>query len=131
MEKFKFIKEYEFKSSPKILFPYISTAEGLQAWFAEKADISAEQIYNFVWEKSDHLARLVLQKSNKLARFEFLPTHEIDQDDPDFIEFKLETSEITRAVYLSITDYSKNTNEHDLNELWDDLVETLRETVGG
>ncbi len=131
MEKFKFFKEYEIKASPKLLYPYISTPQGLQSWFAEKANINAEQTYNFVWEKTDHLAKLVYQKSNKMVRFEFLPSVEADETDPDFIEFKLDTNDITQSVYLAITDYSKNANEADLNELWDDLVETLRDTVGG
>lgn len=131
MVKFKFLKEYEIKASTKLLYPYISTPEGLQNWFAEKASLSPEQTYSFIWENTDHPAKLVLQKANKFVRFEFLPTKEGDEEDPDFIEFKLETSDVTQSVYLSITDYSKNTNEHELHELWDDLVESLKDTVSG
>ena len=31
--------EFEIKASPKVLYPYLSTASGLQQWFADKVTV--------------------------------------------------------------------------------------------
>ena len=42
MEKLKYVAEYEFRASPKMLFQYISTASGLSQWFAQKVNIKPD-----------------------------------------------------------------------------------------
>ena len=38
-KKQKYTLEFEIKSSPKILYNYLSTASGLEEWFADKVNI--------------------------------------------------------------------------------------------
>ncbi len=131
MTKFKFVKEYEIRASPKLLFPYISTAEGLASWFAEKAKYDRNtEIFHFEWDATDHPAKLVQQKLNKHARFDFHDTADTDAD-ANYIDFKLETNEITQATFLKISDYSTNTDEAELEGLWDGLVDVLKDLIGG
>ncbi len=47
MDQPHFEFEYEVKASPKVLYPYISTASGLQQWFAEKVTIKNGDNFNF------------------------------------------------------------------------------------
>ncbi len=132
MQQVQFSKEYEIRASPKILYPYVSSASGLGAWFADKATVDpSKQIYNFVWDNTDHKAKLSLQKLNKLARFDFESEEDGKAAEPFYIEFRLDTNELTQMVFLKITDCTLSSDPDELEELWDSLVATLREKVGG
>jgi len=74
MEKFKFVTEYELRASPKMLFPYISSASGLSQWFAAKVNTMPEHRFDFQWDNESHFARQVSLRQNKSVRFEFLDT---------------------------------------------------------
>ena len=130
--KKKFVKEYEIRASPRLLFPYISTATGLSEWFADKADYDNEShVFNFKWDDADHHAKQTVKKLNKVTRFEFFHEASNEVDDLTFIEFKIEQNELTGSVYLNITDYSPSTEDDELEDLWDGLVGKLKEIVGG
>ncbi len=53
MNNLKFHAEYELRASPKMLYPYISTAAGLQQWFADKVTISPDHVFDFLWDKEN------------------------------------------------------------------------------
>jgi molecular chaperone HtpG len=47
--------EYEIKASPKVIYPYLSTASGLQQWFADKVTViskSPEEDKQYRWEST-------------------------------------------------------------------------------
>ncbi len=50
--------EFPVKSSPAILFEYISTASGLQEWFADKVD-RKEDVFHFTWNGNTDTAHLL------------------------------------------------------------------------
>lgn len=130
--KHRFIREYEFRATPKLLYPYLTTPSGLAEWFSDKAYYDgASHIFNFIWENSDHHARITAQKLNKHVKFEFLPEDNNTHDDLSYIEFKLDQNELTQSSYLKVIDYSPATNDEDLENLWEGLVSKLRELVGG
>ena len=129
MEKYKFITEYELRASPKMLFPYISTASGLSQWFAAKVNVMSEQRFDFQWDNESHIARQVSLRQNKGVRFEFLETSENDSDN-NYIDFRIDQSELTQSTFLRITDYSATTDEDELKDLWDGLMDKLKEIVG-
>ncbi len=132
MSKYKFTRDYELKASPKFLYPYISTANGLSQWFAEKVSQEADNHFNFIWDKKEHPARLTMHKQNKYTKFEFIPQNGSGQPgNPNFIEFTIDTNELTQSVFLKISDYSEETSIEDLEELWDGLVSNLREILNG
>ena len=129
MEKFKFITEYELRASPKMLFPYISTASGLSQWFASKVNTMPEQRLDFQWDNESHIAKQVSMRQNKGVRFEFLETDENNTDN-NYVDFRVEQSELTQSTFLKITDYSSNTDEEELQDLWNGLMDKLKEIVG-
>jgi len=47
-EKKKFTIEYEIKSSPRILYGFLSEANGLTQWFADDVTVR-DQVYTFTW----------------------------------------------------------------------------------
>jgi len=131
MKKFKFIKEYEVKASVKMLFPYLSTAVGLAEWFADKVENVNPQTLLFHWDKEDHIGKIVAHRIGKSIKFEFEPESQEDVLNPSYLEFKLDFNEMTHTTFVKVTDYSVETDEEELNELWDGLIHTLKEIVGG
>jgi hypothetical protein len=126
MTKFKFSQEYPFKTSPKVLFNYISTPGGLQQWFAEKVTMDSNHLYHFTWDEEEHIAELTSSRLNKSTRFDF-----VGPDEGNYIEFKLVLSEIDNSIFLKITDYSDNVDEADLESVWKGFIADLKEIVGG
>ena len=130
MEKTKFVAEYELRASPKMLFPYLSTASGLSQWFAAKVNTMPEQRFDFQWDNESHIARQVSMRQNKGVRFEFIDTAETGSEH-NYVDFRVDQSELTQATFLRITDFSTNPDEDDLQDLWDGLIDKLKEIVGG
>ncbi|MPR36398.1 START-like domain-containing protein [Salmonirosea aquatica] len=129
MEKHKFTTEFELRSSPKVLFPYISTASGLEQWFAEKVTIMPDHRFDFQWDGSSHFARQTSHRLNKAVRYEFEDDGE-SSEDTNYVEMKLEVSDLTQATYLRIIDYSQTMDEDELSSLWNGLMDSLKEIVG-
>ena len=60
-EKKKFSIEYEIKSSPRILYGFLSEPNGLTQWFADDVSIK-DQVYTFTWNGEEQKAKLLLLK---------------------------------------------------------------------
>ncbi len=129
MEKHKFITEYELRSSPKVLFPYISTASGLEQWFAEKVTVLPDHRFDFQWDGNSHVARQTAHRLNKAVRYEF-EDESNPEADTNFVEMRLEVSDLTQSTYLRIVDYSQTMDEEELSSLWNGLMDSLKEIVG-
>jgi len=129
MQKFKYSNEYELRASPKMLFPYISTASGLSQWFCEKVNNKPDHTLDFIWDKESHLAEQTAMRLNKSVKFEFVDTSENNRDN-NYVEFKIEVSDLSGPTYLRITDYSATTDEEELNDFWESLINNLKEIVG-
>ncbi|MBE9462885.1 START-like domain-containing protein [Dyadobacter subterraneus] len=129
MEKFKFITEFELRSSPKVLFPYISTPSGLEQWFAEKVIVMPNQRFDFQWDGDSHIAKQTGLRINKGVKFEFENTSP-DELDNNHLEMKLEVSELTQTTFLRVIDYSSNKDEAELISLWNGFMDNLKEIVG-
>jgi len=131
MGKNKFITEFEINASQKILFPYLSTASGLAQWFADDVNINEDKVYSFLWDGEDHRATKAAQRSNVSVKFEFLPETEEDKNDPNYIELKLNLNELTQSVFIQITDYSDLDDEEEQQDLWENIVYSLKQIIGG
>ncbi len=114
-----------------MLFPYLSTASGLQTWFADSVRELGQKKLHFVWDNEDHYAKVVVMRSNKQIKFEFENTETEDDSSPAYIELRLQENEMTNTTFLKVVDYSEVSDENDLDSLWEGLVHQLREIVGG
>ena len=123
--------EHPINASPKILFPYLSTASGLSQWFCDDVSYLDGNCLNFVWDKEDHYAEMSSQRLNKSVRFVFLDARRQPVADPNFLEFLLDSSEVTDEVFLRVTEYTETIDADEHQEMWEGLVSTLREQVGG
>ncbi|MDH5609177.1 MAG: START-like domain-containing protein [Cyclobacteriaceae bacterium] len=127
MEKNKFIGEYGINASKKMLFPYISTPSGLSQWFADDVNVNEDKVYTFIWDGEENRARLNSSRSNHHVRFEFISE---EDEDPNYVELRLEMNELTQEVYIRVVDYS-DIDMEESQELWDGLIHDLKEIVGG
>jgi hypothetical protein len=131
MSKIKFVREYPLNSSAKMLFPYLSTASGLSQWLCEAATQLGDRKFNLVWDNADHIAEMTSYRTNKSVRFTFINTSKVVPHDYSYIDFSIETSELTQEQYLRIIDYTDVGDVEQLTELWDNLIQNLRELIGG
>jgi uncharacterized protein YndB with AHSA1/START domain len=129
MEKYKFVTEFELRSSPKVLFPYISTPSGLEQWFAEKVTVLPDHRYDFQWDGDSHIAKQTGLRINKAVKFEFENTSE-DELDNNHVELKLEVSDLTQTTFLRVVDYSANRDQAELESLWHGFIDNLKDIVG-
>ena len=130
MSKFEYVGEFEFKASKKMLYPYLSSASGLSQWFADDVNIDEDKMLTVIWDGEENKAKMVAHRTNSLVKMEFLPKDENDTD-PNYVEFKLDMSDMTQSVFVTVTDYSEMEDEEELGELWENLMHKLKEIVGG
>ncbi len=122
--KKKFTLEYVLRSSPKILFTFISTPNGLSEWFAEDVNVH-EDVYTFNWDNEVSKAKLLGYKENKSVKFKWL------EDEPYcYFEMEVIQDELTNDVALSITDFASEDELKDKQLIWDSQVDTLISVLG-
>ena len=126
-KKKEFVIEYDFQSSPQLLFQYLSTPSGLSEWFSDDVNYRGEK-YTFFWGESEEHARVLSKKINEKIRFQWI-TEEDDEEDY-FFEFKIQMDEITKDVSLIITDFSEEDELEEAKLLWDSLVSDLKQVLG-
>ncbi|WP_046242506.1 START-like domain-containing protein [Hymenobacter terrenus] len=129
--KTRFVVEFPINASPKILFPYLATASGLAQWFCDDVRYVEGQRLNFIWDHENHYAEILGQRLNRAIRFVFLDEHRQSVPDANFLEFTLDSSQVTDEVYLRVIDYSSAQDVSEQQEMWEGLVAKLREQVGG
>lgn len=124
--KKKITLEYTINSSPKVLFPRLSTPGGLSEWFADNVNIQGN-VFSFFWEESEQKAEIVQKKENKYIRF-----HWIESDDPDaqWFEFRINTDELTGDTALIITDFTDEEDKESTIELWNSQISKLKHVIG-
>ncbi len=121
--------EYEIKASPKVLYPYLSTASGLQQWFADQVTVKNAENFIFFWDDEHHNAQLVQNKTNKSVKFEF--DRADSAPNSSYIELILDVSELSNTTYLKVFDSASTfKSPEDATELWDYLTDKLKEIVG-
>ena len=123
-EKKKFVLEYEVRSSPRILFSFISEANGLSQWFADDVNVR-DHTYTFTWDDEEQRAKLLSIKENKSVRFRWI-------DDPAqyYFEMEIVQDEITNDVALSVTDFATEDTMAERKSIWDNQIGLLVSVLG-
>ena len=79
IKKKEFVIEYDFQSSPQLLFQYLSTASGLSEWFSDDVNYRGEK-YTFFWGDSEEYARVLSKKINEKIRFQWINGEDDEED---------------------------------------------------
>ena len=123
-EKKKFNLEYEVKSSPRILYSFLSESNGLTQWFADKVTFR-DQVYTFTWDDEEQKAKLVAMKENKFIRFRWL-----DDEPQCYFEMEIVQDELTNDVALSITDFATEDTIAEHKLIWNNQIDYLMSVLG-
>jgi hypothetical protein len=127
MKKAKIKMEYMLKGGTEnIIWSIISTASGLETWFADKVT-SKEKIYTFRWGKTEtREAELIGCRANNFIRFHWLD----DEERKSYFEMKIVYNELTEDLTLEVTDWAEPGEEDDVRDLWDSEIEKLKRVSG-
>jgi uncharacterized protein YndB with AHSA1/START domain len=123
-DKKKFNIEYEIKSSPRILYSFLSEPNGLTQWFADDVTVK-DQMYTFTWDDEPQKAKLILMKENKLVRFKWM-----DDEPACYFEMEIMQDELTNDVALGITDFATEETIAERKLIWDNQVDYLISVLG-
>lgn len=116
--------EYTVRSSPGILYEFLSTTSGLQEWFADMVK-QRDGIYSFNWNGSVEKAKVVDKNQDEFIRF-----HWMDTPENEYFEFRIRKSEVTSETVLLITDFAEKNEVHDESQLWDTQLKDLFHRIG-
>jgi uncharacterized protein YndB with AHSA1/START domain len=123
-KKSMFTVEYPVRCSPAILYEFLSTANGLQEWFADKVD-QKEDTFFFSWNNSTDEADRVSFLENEYVRYRWEY-----YDDDEFFEFRIAQSPVTNETILQITDFAEKIDLKDQQQLWNTQVNDLKHRIG-
>src|SRR5687768_12948178 len=123
-KRVKFSIEIEVKSSPNILFTYLSSPSGLAEWFCDDVDVHSGN-YIFKWDGSEQEAQVVKTINNKLVRFRWA-----DSDEEEYFEMEVRVDDLTSDVALVITDFCDAGDERSSEQLWESQVQQLKMAIG-
>jgi uncharacterized protein YndB with AHSA1/START domain len=116
--------EYVIKSSPTILFEFVTTPSGLVQWFADRADINGEEI-TFNWKGSEESAAILEWVEDERVRYRW----EWHEDD-EFFQFRIYKNDITMDTVLEVTDFAEEKEVNDQRRLWDSQIKSLMKAIG-
>jgi len=131
MVKSKFVADYQINASRKMIFNYLSTASGLEDWFADEVRIDEDKNFIFFFDNEEHHARVASMRINNHIKFDFFDPDNPDEEDHSYVEFKLEENEVTQTMFLKVVDYTDDYDEEESQAIWDGLIGKLKETIGG
>lgn len=120
----KFSIEIEVKSSPNILYSYLSSPSGLAEWFCDDVDVHSGN-YIFKWDGSEQEAEVVRTINNKLVRFRWA-----DSAEDEYFEMEVRVDDLTSDVALVITDFCDAGDERSSEQLWESQVQQLKMAIG-
>ncbi len=129
MERVSFSLEFVLKTSPAIVYQFLTTPDCLIRWFCDEVDVEREgdyDIYTFTWTGADEVAHLVDDIQEEKLVFKWLDA----DDDEEYLEFSMSRSEVTNDTVLVITDYCDDDEVDDQKQLWNNQIAAMKKAMG-
>jgi len=121
----KYELEFVVRSSPEMLYEFLSTPSGLSEWFCDDVNIR-NGIFTFIWDGQLQQARLLKTIDDQLVRFQW-----VDKVDGSYFEFKIQRDDLTNDISLIVTDFAEMASERESSKLlWQSQVEKLLHIIG-
>ena len=127
MGKEKIQMEFMLKSgSGNIVWNIISTASGLETWFADKVTLK-DKTFIFQWGNSEIKKATILNyRVNNFIKMKWE-----DEDDPKaYFELKLIYNELTKEYTLEVVDFAYKDEIEDQQDLWSSQIDNLKRVSG-
>lgn len=124
MKKKQFSIEIPIRCSPNILYGFLTTASGLQEWFADQVEQHGDSFF-FTWEGSTDEAIRIETVENESIKYKW-----DYMDEGEFFELKISQSPITNETILIITDFAADYERKDQEQLWQSQIDDLKTRIG-
>ncbi len=124
MSKVKYSTEVMLRSSPAILYNFLTSPSSLAQWFCDNCDMNGD-IYTFEWDGFEEEAILEESDEDRYVRY-----HWVDSDKDEFFSFEISKSEISNDTVLTITDFAEEDEIDDQILLWESQIDTLSKRIG-
>ena len=124
MPRKQFTLEYIIRSSPSILFEFVTQPTNLAQWFSDYCD-SQGDIFIFGWNGSFQRAR-----QTEVEQDDYVKYHWEDSVKGEYFMFRVYKSEIANDTILEITDFAEAKEIKEQTFLWDKQIEDLKHTIG-
>lgn len=125
MAREKYSVEFLIRSSPAILYRFLTTPSGLIQWFCDSCDVT-EDVYEFGWDGAIDLAELEIDIEDEQVQF-----HWQEAPENEFFRFDISKSEISNDTVLTVTDFADDYDVEDQRLLWQNQLEQLARACGG
>lgn len=125
VERTRLEMEFIFRASPTIIYTFVTTPACLVRWYCDRVDITNDT-YIFTWRGSSEVAELVDDIEDERVRFVW-----DENEDDEFLEFRMYKSDITNETILEITDFCDKGEEEEVEIMWKTLVSELKKECGG
>lgn len=125
MDRVKIECDFFIKSSPAMLFTFLTMPEGMCQWFADNVDVTGNK-YFFEWEGFVEEAVCLEKEDDLRVRYRLA-----DMEDKEYLEFKVGRAEISNDTVLYITDFADADDADDQRLYWKTQVEKLCSCIGG
>jgi len=125
-KKQPFTIERTFRSSPVILYDFLTTPSGLIQWFSDSADLNGD-VYTFGWNGDDQQAEVLSYDEEEYIRLRWVE----EEDDKAYFEYRIKRNEITGETILYVTDFAYKDEIKESVSLWESQLNDLKKCIGG
>jgi uncharacterized protein YndB with AHSA1/START domain len=124
MKRVSFRLEFILKTSPNIIYKFLTTPSCLIRWFCDRVQIDNDQ-YSYFWGDVVEVAHLVDDIEEELLRFQWE-----EGETEEYLEFRMKVSDVTRETVFEIIDYCDEDEVEDQKRLWESQVAAMRKAMG-
>ena len=115
--------------SPALIWEQISSAHGLERWFADHVN-EEDGMFTFTWgepwtEQDVREAHVLESVVNDHIRMKW-----DEEDDDTYFEMRIAKSDLTHQLNLLITDFADDDDVDGLKILWESMLDRLHRASG-
>ena len=115
--------------SPALIWEQISSAHGLERWFADHVN-EEDGMFTFTWgepwtEQDIREAHVLESVVNDHIRLKW-----DEEDDDTYFEMRIAKSDLTHQLNLLITDFADDDDVDGLKILWESMLDRLHRASG-
>ena len=126
-KKILFTVERTFKSSPTILYNFLTTPSGLVQWFADYVDLDPNgEIFTFEWNGEEQKAEVLTYEEEEYIKLRW----DDEEDEKAYFEYKIRVTDITKETILTVTDFAYKEDIDSSKALWKSQLDDLAKALG-
>jgi uncharacterized protein YndB with AHSA1/START domain len=126
-KKIPFTVERTFRSSPSILYNFLTTPSGLVQWFADYVDLDPNgEVFTFEWNGEEQRAIVLGYEDDEFVKLQW----EDEDDEKVYFEYKIRVTDVTKETILTVTDFAEKVDIPSAKELWASQLNDLAKALG-